>query len=213
MLELFPLFLKGLGLGVAVAAPVGPVGALCIRRAVNDGKLAAITSGFGAAVADAFYGSVAAFGLTAISAFMIQYKDPAALFGGLFLLFLAYRIGRVARTPSSSQKVEASKSLWKGFLTTFLLTMTNPTTILSFVAIFAGIGFIDTGGGGSPAITLVGGVFLGSAVWWVVLAYLATGLQRKLGNRFASIVNIASAVIIGLFGMIALASLLVSKIQ
>lgn len=213
MLELFPLFLKGLGLGVAVAAPVGPVGALCIRRAVKDGKLAAITSGLGAAVADAFYGAVAAFGLTAISTFMIQYKDPAALFGGLFLLFLAYRIGKTARKPSSGQKVEARKSLWKGFLTTFLLTITNPTTILSFVAIFAGIGFINTGGGGSPAVTLVGGVFLGSAVWWVILAFLATSLQKKLGNRFASIVNIASSVIIGLFGLVALASLFVSKIQ
>ncbi len=119
MPELFILFVKGLGLGIAVAAPVGPVGALCIRRAVTAGKMAAITSGIGAAVADALYGSVAAFGLTAVSAFMIRYQDPAAFGGGIFLLWLSYKI-----VISSKNSVGASTAESSGILfpeTTFTL--------------------------------------------------------------------------------------------
>ncbi|MBL4908017.1 MAG: LysE family transporter [Sneathiella sp.] len=210
MSELLILFIKGLGLGAAVAAPVGPVGALCIRRAVILGRIPAITSGIGAAVADAFYGSVAAFGLTAVSAFMIQYQDPAALIGGLFLLWLSFRIVRSSGETAVPAKTETSKSKLKGFVTTFLLTMTNPVTILSFIAIFAGIGFINTASGGKSASLLVLGVFLGSTLWWVFLAFFATFLQKRLGNHFTSFVNIGSAVIIGLFGLFTLASLLVS---
>lgn len=208
MPELLTLFVKGLGLGIAVAAPVGPVGALCIRRAVTVGRIPAIISGLGAAVADAFYGSVAAFGLTAVSAFLIQYQEPASLVGGVFLLWLAVKLALSARNSAAIIKADMAVSNWKGFLTTFALTIVNPATILTFAAIFAGIGFIQTGGDNEAALSLVVGVFLGSALWWVILAFLATDLQKRLGNRFTSIVNIASAIIIGLFGLFALASLL-----
>lgn len=207
MPDLILLFLKGLGLGIAVAAPVGPVGALCIRRAVHVGRASAIISGMGAAVADAFYGAVAAFGLTAISAFLIQYQNPAAVIGGVFLIYLAVKILRSAGDSSASANQDLSGSLWSGFLTTFLLTIVNPATILSFVAIFAGIGFINTGGNPVSAVSLVSGVFLGSALWWVFLAFLAIDLQKRLGPRFTSLVNFISAAIIGLFGLVALASL------
>ncbi|GLQ06030.1 LysE family translocator [Sneathiella chinensis] len=207
-MELIYLFLKGLGIGLAVAAPVGPVGVLCIRRAVSDGRLAAISSGLGAALADAFYGGVAAFGLTAVSAFLVEYQKVASAVGGVFLLWLAWRILRSGGEGGGTRLGSGIRSNWSAFMTTFALTMTNPATVLSFAAIFAGIGFVGTGGGGAGAILLVSGVFLGSTLWWLFLAFAATALQKRLGDRFSILVNATSAAIIGLFGVAALVSLL-----
>lgn len=209
MIELAFLFAKGIGIGVAMAAPVGPVGALCIRKAITTGKSSAILSGMGAATADAFYGAVAAFGLTAVSSILIQYQAPATLIGGLFLLWLSYTFLKNARivTASAASGTISVSSLWSGYFSTFLMTITNPATILSFLAIFAGIGFVGASGFFS-ALLLVAGVFLGSTLWWIILAYLATELQKRMGPRFITVVNITSAVIIGLFGIAALGSLL-----
>jgi len=203
----FWLFTKGLAIGVAVAAPVGPVGALCIRRALSHGRLSAIATGFGAAMADAFYGAVAAFGLTAISDFLVQYQRPAAAIGGTFLIYLSFRIFRAQRQQSVIETSSGKFSLLAGFITTFLLTLTNPATILSFAAIFAGIGFLQNAPQAGGAISLVGGVFLGSALWWVVLAFAAHEMKRRLGGRFEYFVAIISASIIASFGIVALVSL------
>ncbi|MBO6826039.1 MAG: LysE family transporter [Sneathiella sp.] len=209
MTDLLILFLKSIGIGIAIAAPVGPVGVLCMRRAVSVGRLSAVTTGLGAATADAFYASVTAFGLTAIADLLLQYQTPAALVGGVFLLILAYRIaGSSATAKSLGGNVEVStRSHLTGYISTFFLTMTNPATILSFAAIFAGIGFLQNLDQEYSAIILVSGVFLGSALWWVILANIATALKKRLGIRFERYVNLASAAVIGIFGVIALASL------
>ncbi len=206
MSELTTLFVKGLGIGLAMAAPVGPVGALCIRKAINTGKTAAILSGMGAATADAFYGAVAAFGLTVISGFLVQYQQPATAVGGIFLLWLAWKFVSTANRTATATDPAKGTSLLSGYVTTFLLTMTNPTTILSFIAIFAGIGFVGASDTAS-AMLLVSGVFLGSTLWWIILAFLSTELQKRFGARFTYLVNITSALIIGLFGAAALVSL------
>jgi len=211
MIEVILLFFKGFGFGLAVAAPVGPVGALCIRKAVSHGKIAAITSGMGAALADSVYGCIAAFGLTAVSSVLIGYKDSAAFIGGLFLLWLAYKLILSARESDGEEEIgkpSDSKSLLAGFLSTFALTLTNPATILSFAAIFASLGYVGDSGGGGDGFLLVAGVFLGSTAWWIFLAFLATELKKRLGTYFSKYINIASAAIIGLFGIAALASLL-----
>lgn len=207
MMELPLLFAKGLGIGLALAAPVGPVGAMCIRKAITVGRMSSVTSGLGAATADAFYGAIAAFGLTAVSSYLVQYQTPATFVGGLFLLWLSYKFLSSARQNASAGGALAPTGLWSGYLTTFLMTITNPATILSFLAIFAGIGFV---GASDPmaSVTLVVGVFLGSALWWVILAFLTVELQKRIGGRFATFANIASSLIIGLFGIVALVSLL-----
>ncbi|WP_025898466.1 LysE family translocator [Sneathiella glossodoripedis] len=200
------LLIKGFLIGIAVAAPVGPVGALCIRRAISDGRVAAIGTGMGAAVADAIYGAVAAFGLTAVSDLLLSYQKPALIIGGIFLLYLAAR----SLYPSNSSREHKGGayrfSVSAAFLSTFLLTLTNPATILSFAAIFSGIGFLAIATDGVLAATLVGGVFLGSAGWWVFLAFAAHALKVKFGDRFEAWVRIGSATIIGLFGVLALTS-------
>jgi len=201
------LFAKGLAVGVAVAAPVGPVGALCMRRAVSIGRIAAIGTGLGAAVADAFYGAVAALGLTAISDILIDYQKPAAAVGGFFLLYLSYRIFRSIRQGSLVAETAEGFSITSAFLSTFFITLTNPATIISFVAIFAGIGFLNQAENVGSAVILVGGVFCGSALWWVFLSLLSHEMKRRFGSRFEAFVNMASASIIGIFGVLALTSL------
>ena len=154
--------LKGMAIGFAIAAPVGPIGVLCIRRSLAEGRRIGLTTGLGAATADAAYGCVAAFSLTAISGFLIGQRDWLAFLGGLFLCYLG------ARTFASKPMEQAAEirgcGLASAYLSTLLLTLTNPTTILSFVAVFAGFGL-----GATPdyldACALVAGVFLGSALW------------------------------------------------
>ena len=212
MTDLIILFIKSVGIGIAIAAPVGPVGVLCMRRAVSVGRLSAITTGLGAATADALYASITAFGLTAIADLLLEYQTPAALVGGIFLIILAVRIAKVATSgkPVNAEVEVSTRSYLTGYASTFLLTMTNPATILSFAAIFAGIGFLQNLEADYSAVILVSGVFLGSALWWVILANIATELKKRLGIKFERYVNFASAFVIGLFGLIALGSLAIN---
>jgi len=154
-------FLRGVAIGFSIAAPVGPVGVLCIRRTLAEGRLCGLASGFGAATADAVYGCVAGFGLTAVSDLLVSQQFWLRLTGGLFLCYLGVK-SFFAR-PSQSAAAPKSGALAGAYASTFLLTLTNPMTILSFAGVFAGLGF---GGGATDyagAALLVSGVFLGSA--------------------------------------------------
>jgi len=130
--------LKGAALGFAVAAPVGPIGLLCIRHSITAGRVVGLATGMGAAIADTLYGCVAGFGLTAISRFLVEQKTWMGLVGGLFLCYLGLRtfLTKAAAEPAASGKTSVASA----FLSTFLLTLTNPMTILSFMAVFAGMG-------------------------------------------------------------------------
>jgi threonine/homoserine/homoserine lactone efflux protein len=158
--------LKGMAIGFAIAAPVGPIGILCIRRSLAEGRQIGLATGLGAATADAAYGCVAAFGLATVSGFLVGQRWWLAFLGGLFLCYLG------VRTFISKPAVEAAEvrgsGLLSAYFSTLLLTLTNPMTILSFAAVFAGFGL-----GATPdylaASALVAGVFLGSALWWLLL--------------------------------------------
>ncbi len=198
------LFLEGIIIGFAIAAPVGPIGVLCIRRTLADGRASGFVSGLGAATADAVYGAIAAFGLTLITNFLLGGASWLRLIGGAFLLFLGVKTF-LAR-PAEWATPAARSGLLGAYASTFFLTLTNPTTILSFVAIFAGLGV----GGADDALSaalLVVGVFLGSAAWWLVLSG-GTGLFRsKLSAGGLRWVNRVSGVIIATFGVLALSGL------
>lgn len=194
--------LKGILLGFAIAAPVGPIGVLCIRRTLAEGRRVGFVSGLGAATADLFYGAVAAFGLTAVSSLLVAQQFWLALLGGGFLIYLGVR---TFFSKPAAQAAEARRGgLWGAYLSTFLLTLTNPATILSFVAVFAGLGLGGTDGSFSGAALLVIGVFLGSAGWWLLLS-AAVGLLRGRVTPAALVwVNrIAGLVLVG-FGLVAL---------
>ena len=171
--------LKGLIIGFSIAAPVGPIGILCIRRSIASGRLHGFLSGIGAATADAFYGSIAAFGLTFISDFLIHQKFWLGMIGGLFLGYLG--ITTFLSKPSQNSPRVGSDNLLNAYGATFLLTLTNPLTILTFAAIFAGLGLITVSGAYNSAALMVLGVFLGSSCWWFLLSML-TGMFRKRIN-------------------------------
>jgi threonine/homoserine/homoserine lactone efflux protein len=199
------VLLRGLAIGFAIAAPVGPIGVLCIRRTLADGRTAGFVSGLGAATADALYGAVAAFGLTLVSNLLVRQQGWLRLVGGLFLCYLGLKTF-VAR-PAERAATAAGRGLLGAYGSTLVLTLTNPTTILSFAAIFAGLGLGAPGGGPAGAAAMVVGVFLGSAAWWLLLSGGVGLLRARVDVRGLAWVNRLSGAVIGAFGLLALLSL------
>ena len=199
-------FLRGLAIGFSIAAPVGPIGVLCIRRTLAEGRTSGFVSGLGAATADGLYGFVAGFGLTFLSNLLIEQQIWIRLIGGLFLFYLGLKT--FFASPAQEDASFKGKGLAAAYASTFVLTLTNPMTILAFAAIFAGLGVGSTAGNYLSAGVLVAGVFTGSAMWWLFLSG-AVGLFRKsislAGMRW---INRISGGIITAFGVAALVSLL-----
>jgi len=191
------LILKGIVLGFSIAAPVGPIGLLCINKTLKNGKLSGFLSGLGAASADMIYGAIAALGLTAISSVLLRYAFYIKLLGGLFLCYLGAKI--FFSKESKKTKDEDSKGLLADYFSTFFLTITNPMTIISFTAIFAGMGIMSTNK--AEIWEFVAGVFLGSALWWLFLCFIAGYIGQKSDEKFIRIVNKISGLIIFAFGI------------
>jgi threonine/homoserine/homoserine lactone efflux protein len=201
-------FLKGFLIGFSIAAPVGPIGVLCIRRTLAYGRRSGLASGLGAATADALYGSVAAFGLTFISHFLIQQQFWFRLVGGVFLLYLGVRT--LLSRPDGDPPLTRRSDLTGDFLSTVFLTLTNPLTILSFAAIFAGLGLGATGGTYIDAGVMVLGVLLGSGLWWWILSFGVGAFRDRFSLRGLRWVNRTSGIIISGFGVAALGSCFVA---
>ena len=191
-------FCKGLLIGCSIAAPVGPIGLLCIRRSISHGRVAGLVTGLGAASADAVYGAIAAFGLTVITSALLAAQTWLQLGGGIFLIGIGVKTAREQPTESVPG-VAAMPSRFVAYSSTFALTLTNPMTILSFVAIFAGLG-LQGGAGAGAASLLVAGVFTGSASWWLVLSAAANWAGQKLSRRRLRYVNWTSGVILAALG-------------
>ena len=193
------IIFRGLLIGFSIAAPVGPIGVLCIRRTLAEGRLAGFLSGMGAASADMFYGAVAAFGLTFVQDLLIGQSIWLQIVGGIFLLYLGVK----TFFSKSSEKSEMSRrgGLLGAYLTTFFLTITNPLTILSFIAIFAGLRLGETDGEYLSAIFMVLGVFLGSATWWFMLSFLVSLLRQRFNATWRIWINRIAGTIIFSFGI------------
>ena len=202
----FRYLLIGLIIGLSIAAPVGPIGVLCIRRTLAEGRIFGLVSGLGAATADAFYGSIAGFGLTFISNILVGYQVWLRLLGGLFLINLG--IVTLLSRPTEKIKTTQGNGLIAAYGSTLILTLTNPTTIISFVAIFSGLGLISTSKNYVSAGILVFGVFIGSALWWIILSSGVSLFQEKFNNRGMLWVNRISGAIIICFGIFALISII-----
>ena len=201
----FSFLLRGLVIGFSIAAPVGPIGVLCIRRTLAEGRAAGLLSGLGAATADAIYGFIAGFGLTYVSNILVGYQSWIRLLGGLFLCYLGLRT--FASKPAESPDHVKGEGLLRDYASTFLLTLTNPMTIISFAAVFAGLGIGSAAGDYGSATLLVLGVFAGSAAWWLILSGGVSLLRSKFSPMALGWVNKAAGIVILGFGVLAILSL------
>ena len=199
-------FLKGLLLGTSIAAPVGPIGLLCIQRTIAHGRKSGFMSGLGAATADGFYGMVAGLGLTAVSAILMSVQVWVRLIGGAFLLYLGLKT--LLSRPAQNAATSMHRGLLSDYVSTVFLTLTNPMTIFSFAAVFAGVGLMSSSRDLSSAIALVGGVVLGSAIWWFVLSGSVSFFSSKFTSASLRTVNRISGGILVLFAVSAFAGLL-----
>ncbi len=203
------LFLEGLGVGLAIAAPVGPVGVLCINRTLHHGLWIGLASGLGAAAADGAYGAVAGFGVFWVAEFLLANQDPLRLLGGAFLLILGLRILIRGPAPEAGQPAWSEPRPALAFASCFFLTLTNPMTILAFVAVFAGLGLVEATTHIGTGVVLVLGVFLGSAFWWLALSGLVALLRGRVTPRILVWVNrVSGAILTGFGGGMLLAFLL-----
>lgn len=199
------LVVRGFLLGLAIAAPVGPIGVLCIRRTLSEGRAIGFISGLGAASADLLYGCVTAFGLTAISGLLVRQQTWLRLVGGLFLCYLGIRT--LLARPGNTAAGAKGSGPFGAYFSTLLLTLTNPVTILSFAAVFAGLGVGTTANSYAAAGAIVLGVFLGSAAWWFTLSGGVSLLRDRFNQRALLWVNRISGIIILGFGGAALLSI------
>lgn len=196
--------LKGLIIGFSIAAPVGPIGVLCIRRTLAHGRAFGLISGLGAATADAIYGCIAGFGLTSISSLLISQQVWLRFIGGAFLCYLGLRtiLARPAKEAASAR----GNGLIGGYFSMFFLTLTNPVTIMFFAAIFAGLGLVERRNYVSAG-ALVSGVFIGSALWWLTLSSGVGVFRTRFSPYWLRGINIISGIIIAGFGLVAILSL------
>lgn len=187
-----PLFLQSMLIGLSIAAPVGQIGVLAIQRTLDHGRAAGLATGLGAAFADAVYGAIGAFGVTTMIAWLLGIKMWLGLFGAAFLLWLAWRIATKAVVRGAPGHPPPG-TLVRYVSGTFVLTLSNPTTILSFMAVFGALA------GRAPAASpwaMVSGVLVGSALWWFILSGVVSALRDRFDERWQRAVNLCSAALL-----------------
>ncbi len=196
--------MMGLIMGFAIAAPVGPIGVLCIQHSLHAGFKSGLITGLGAASADGIYGLIAGFGLTAISSLLITHQFWISLIGGLFLLYLGLKL-LLKPYNESTELPNSDTKLLHIYLKTFVLTLTNPMTILSFTAIFAGLGLGSTHTDYTQAVLLILGIIIGSGLWWIILSSsVAWIFHDRVSSNTLKNINKISGLIILIFGIFAL---------
>lgn len=198
-------FVKGLAFGFLLAGSVGPLWILCLRRTLAHGRLFGFVSGMGVATADAIYGFIAAFGLTAVSGALLAQSFWLALIGGVFLCWLGVKT--LLSRPGARAAETGATSLALAYTSTLALTLTNPATILAFAAIFAGLGLAANADYAQAALVVLG-VLLGSAAWWVLLALGADRMRNHIGPRLLRGINVVAGLSILAFGVHTLGTLL-----
>ena len=207
------ILIQGIIFGFFLALPVGPVGVLCVQRTLAEGRLHGLLSGLGAAVGDALFGAIAAFGISAVRDWLEAHQDDLRIVGGVVLLVLALRTVMSKRRAKATVKRDdeeknriVTHSLVKDFVSTFMLAVTNPITLIAFAGLLATLGITDAGASMSSASLLVAGVFMGSAGWWLAISTTAGVFRPFVDGTYQIWMNRVSAVILFVFGVYALLS-------
>ena len=193
--------LKGLVIGYSLAAPVGPINLLCLRRSLADGRRVGFVSGLGAAAADTTYAAIAAVGLTAVTSFLIDHRPSLQFFGGLFLVALGLHTMRTRPPPRRQAAVVHVSRLRDAFVSTYFYTLANPMLIIVFTGVFASLGLGWQPDRSLDALELIGGVFVGSSLWWLTLTMLAGTFRRHFDDGTLRWINIIAGGIIAVIGL------------
>ncbi|MGD9835373.1 MAG: LysE family translocator [Piscinibacter sp.] len=196
-MENWGVFLSALVIGLSIAAPVGPIGLLTIQRSLEHGPRAGLATGLGAAAADAVYGAIGAYGVAWLVNALVAARVPLALFGGAVLLWMALQLLR-APVADRAARAAPARNGWQYFAGTFVLTLSNPATIFSFVAIFGAMA--GRAASASPAL-MVAGVLCGSALWWLFLSSAVGRLRERFDARWRRRVNLVSATVLAGFAL------------
>jgi threonine/homoserine/homoserine lactone efflux protein len=208
-----PFLIKGFLIGLSIAAPVGPIGILCMHRTLTEGARMGLICGLGAATADALYALVGAVALSAIGQWIVDDQLMLRVLGGVFLVYLGARtfIRPAVIAPAPGRITGLPPGAHAAFMSTFLLTLANPVTLLGFAAVFAGLGAAPAGvvkGADSTAAALVLGVFLGSGAWWLALSTVIGRLRSFIGAHALAAINRVSGTVLTAFGLYAMSAML-----
>ncbi|MFC7372920.1 LysE family translocator [Fictibacillus iocasae] len=188
------LFFNSFLLGFAVSAPFGPIGLLVMQRVLSNGRAAGFLTGLGAVTANLIYASVAAFGFSVVSGFLLEHELALKMMGSLFLLYLGVKTF-LKKPPAKAAALEGT-SLLGMYLSTLLLMLSNPVTILNFTAMFAGLGFTQDAGTAEAAFLLLTGVFLGASFWWLILSLGVSLFKDKITPHIARVNKLAGVLVI-----------------
>lgn len=199
-------FFKGILVGIIISAPIGPVGALCIQRTMNRGRLCGILSGIGAAIGDSIFAAIAVFGLTFISGFLNDKEAWFRIAGGVILLYFGLRV--YLSKPQDCSAANGEVNHFGIIGSAFLLTISNPLVILSIIAVFAVLGIVDPTASYISTALLILGVFTGAVFLWTVTSHILSGYRNKMGQRGALLVNRITGLFILACGGYAFISLL-----
>lgn len=209
-------------IGLSIAAPVGPIGMLVIQRTLRDGLAVGLSTGLGAASADAVYGAIGAFGVHGLIAWLQGARVPLALGGAALLLVLAWKTWRASRPPAEGSGTTPAEPaatgaaahgdaaggwLFGAFAGTFALTLSNPATIVSFIAVFGSLASLQTAGATASPLLMVAGVWLGSALWWLFLCGLVMRLRAHVDARWQRRIGVGSALVLAAFALWTLSTL------
>ena len=193
------LLLRGAAAGIAISAPVGPVNVLCASRTLKKGWASGVVSGLGAAAADTFYGAIAGFSISIVISFLLREQAKLRFFGGILLILIG--IWYFFKKPDMLSKHSEAEPTHSDFVTTFLLNLTNPTTVLSFLAVLAVLGLSERRPAGMTLV-MIGGILAGSMIWWLVLVALTNHFRDKFDDRSLRKMNHVAGIAIGAFGVL-----------